>query len=370
MSYASIDTLQTMLKEQVFAHTLDAKKAAGRALGTVVELITFYMLREWGLHHCASIERGLPEYGNAEITHNVEFMLHPIRKTFVLASGGERHLTSGKILKALSDETLADFTETKGNTLLDRSGILRNCCLLAEGENCILEANLGNGNDVLLSDLYKHPFAMIECKRVGVEEGCKKGPQTIEKAKQGAYVAGAASSLQKVRNDRGELCGLMFVDGIPKVKPYAEMLDEAVSQDGQLKGFTLTIGIVSNHGNWFTAENKNKEMKVLAQAYDWLLFLTDDGLARFITDLLLQPLPRYAAVAHAFVDSYRSGRKANVFTKTKIDLAAHTALCEYFAGHRAEIESWFNVITPAAHDIGQLRSMLYILRDKNWRKYV
>ena len=43
---------------------------------------------------------------------------------------------------------------------------------------------------------------------------------------------------------------------------------------------------MSNHGNWFTSGNQNKEMKVLAQSYDWLLFLTDDGLAQFITDLL------------------------------------------------------------------------------------
>jgi hypothetical protein len=38
------------------------------------------------------------------------------------------------------------------------------------------------------------PYAMIECKRVGIEEGTTKGPQTIEKAKQGAYVAGTAFS--------------------------------------------------------------------------------------------------------------------------------------------------------------------------------
>jgi len=49
--------------------------------------------------------------------------------------------------------------------------------------------------------------------------------------------------------------------------------------DGQdkelLRYFILTVGVVSNHGNWFTAEDHNKELKVLAHSYDWLLFLTD-----------------------------------------------------------------------------------------------
>jgi len=36
MSYKSIDTLQNILGEKVFAHTKDSKKAAGRALGTFI----------------------------------------------------------------------------------------------------------------------------------------------------------------------------------------------------------------------------------------------------------------------------------------------------------------------------------------------
>ena len=53
-------------------------------------------------------------------------------------------------------------------------------------------------------------YAIFECKRVGVEEGSKKGPQTIEKAKQGAYVARTASSLQKIRTDSGEKFGIIY----------------------------------------------------------------------------------------------------------------------------------------------------------------
>ena len=81
MSYLSIDSLQKVLSEQVFFHTKDAKKAAGRALGTMIEIISYYLLNEWGLNDSISIERGLPEYGNPSITHNVEFTLHPLLQT-------------------------------------------------------------------------------------------------------------------------------------------------------------------------------------------------------------------------------------------------------------------------------------------------
>jgi hypothetical protein len=73
MPYLSIDELQRTLSGTVFQHTLDAKKAAGRALGTLIEIITYYLLNEWGITDSLAIERGIEEYGNAEITHNVEF---------------------------------------------------------------------------------------------------------------------------------------------------------------------------------------------------------------------------------------------------------------------------------------------------------
>src|SRR5437867_10766479 len=78
MAYESIDQLQKALAETIFGHTDDRKKAAGRALGTLVEVITFYLLKQWGLGKSIAIERGLAEYNNPEITHNVEYSLHPV----------------------------------------------------------------------------------------------------------------------------------------------------------------------------------------------------------------------------------------------------------------------------------------------------
>lgn len=62
----------------VFSYTKDPKKAAGRTLETIVEIITYYLLKTWELNDNLSIERRLEEYGNPAISHNVEYSLHPI----------------------------------------------------------------------------------------------------------------------------------------------------------------------------------------------------------------------------------------------------------------------------------------------------
>ena len=370
MSYQSIDTLQNVLKDDVFSHTKDAKKAAGRALGTMVEIITYYLLREWGLCDYISIERGLPEFGDEEICHNVEFTLHPILQLSKIKLEEESPLTTSKIIKALGEDVMGDFSQKKSNKLIDSNNVLRNSCLLAENNESLLVANLHKeriGKSIHVAKQYHSPFAMVECKRVGVEEGCKKGPQTIEKAKQGAYVAQMTSSLQKIWLN-GQRYGLICEEGTPLIKPYDELLYEIVNNDKPLKKFTLSIGVVSNHGNWFTAENKNKELKVLANSYDWLLFLTDAGLSEFVTSLLLNPTLKYQFVKKAFSSSYKEGKKANVFTKTKINKDAHDALCEYFSKNIKKIEGWFNVISPEGNHIDNLKTALINMANKNWEE--
>lgn len=366
--YKSIDTLQKALSRDVFFYTSDAKKAAGRSLGTFVEIITFYLLREWGLADSISIERGLPEYGNNTITHNVEFTLHPIldRECVEVSLPA----TSSKVL-GMSSSLLAGNLQKKANAVLDSRNILRNSCLLGEDDSHLLVANVKDVDaekakiDVVVQ--HAKAFAMFECKRVGVEEGSKKGPQTIEKAKQGAYVAQMTSSLQKVRDEQGNRFGLLYYKGKPIVRPYDDFLEDIISSEQYLNDFILSVGVVSNHGNWFTSENQNKELKVLAESYDWLLFLTDEGFSTFISDLLLSPLPKYVAVREAFKRSYKEGRRQNVFTKTKIDYNAHKVLSEYFSERREAIEKWFNVITPEQGSIEDLKEALFTLKNKDWR---
>lgn len=385
MPYESVDKLQRVLADEVFKHTKDPKKASGRALGTLVEIITFYLLKIWGLNNQISIERGLVEYGNPDITHNVEYSLHPIvRSSFLEIDKSEKSITSNVILKALasSEFDLKGF-ERKNNQLLSNN-VLRNACTIAISDTsflmCSIKSDIGEKLELHIYEQHKKPYAMFECKRVGIEEGMNKGPQTIEKAKQGAYVARTASSLQKIRSESGEMQGIVYKsDGSFIIKPYLKLMDEIIfsSEKELLRKFILTIGVVSNHGNWikknasgelnFSEENFQKELMVLAQSYDWLLFLTDKGLSDFIDKLLLNPTPEVKFLKDTFLSSYTEGKKKNQFTKVQMNIEADRILLKYFRENLSMVESWFNVISPNQKNLTSLKNELEELKNKNWK---
>lgn len=379
MAYQSVDQLQKILTEEVFHYAQDKKKAAGRALGTLVEVITFYLLKAWGLNDYISIESRLSEYGNSTISHNVEYTLHPVLKKYSFELPiSDGAITANRLLKNL--DIPENFTR-KNLNLLSQDYVLRNACTIATSLHSNLIATIddisGQNVFVKVCEQGLKPFAMFECKRVGVEEGTKKGPQTIEKAKQGAYVARSVSSVQKVRTDSGELYGITYADGeIVFSKPYEELLDEIIESNDSslLKNFILTIGVVSNHGNWFTANDPNKELKVLAQSYDWLVFLTDRGLAEFINELILHPAPDETAVREAFLSSYSSQsatkKNRNQFTKVSMHLDADLTLRRYFTSHLKKIENWFNILSPATRDISTLKTELHKLASKKWGEII
>ncbi len=376
MAYQSVDKLQKLLATKVFGYTTDAKKAAGRALGTLVEIITFYVLKSWHFEHSISIERSLPEYGNPDITHNVEFSLHPLlQQQLINFDSPKLPMTSSKLLPQIAKPIDTKLFRQLKTTLLTNSRILRNACTIGVGDSSSLVVFLDslekNKAEIALSELHSKPYAIFECKRVGIEEGTRKGPQTIEKAKQGAYVARAVSSLQKIRTASGDLQGLIF-RGSQTIysKPYVDLIKEIVASSDPilLADFVLTVGVVSNHGNWFTSNNHNKELKVLAQSYDWLLFLSDDGLAEFITELLLNPVPLLKPAKDAFLASYKARKKKNKFTKVQMDYKADQVLSSYFSTNLSRIEKWFNVIAPKQGDITQLKTELSELRSKDWKK--
>lgn len=377
MPYESVDQLQRVLTETVFHYAKDSKKAAGRALGTLVEIITFYALKSWGFERNVAIERPLPEYANDDITHNVEYSLHP--STLLLQAEFRRDslpLTTTKIARVEPISRLGVPADAmKSSALLSKDLLLRNSCTVCDLGGVFLNAYLEElGRDTgrySVMSLQRRPFAIFECKRVGVEEGMKKGPQTIEKAKQGAYVARMVSALQKVRLTNGTMGGLIQArDGQFRHGDYYELMAEIIASDlpDLLSRFILTVGIVSNHGNWFTSENHNKELRVLAQSYDWLLFLTDAGIAQFIDELLLNPTRGLEAARSAFVSSYTGERGVNQFTKVKIALAADTALQSYFTSRVQEIGGWFNIIAPVGKDLAVLKEELETLKAKNWRE--
>lgn len=377
MPYQSVDQLQKVLTQQVFHYAKDAKKAAGRALGTLVEIITFYALKSWGFEHNIAIERPLPEFANEEITHNVEYSLHPsVHSALVPFNEESLPLTARKILKNdLLSRICIEKNAIKSNSLLSKESILRNSCTIGETSDQFVNAYLdeykrGVGKYAVMS-LRRRPFAIFECKRVGVEEGMKKGPQTIEKAKQGAYVARTVSALQKIRFSDGRMGGLIQKsDGAIEFGDYYDLMARIIASNDPelLVRFVLTVGVVSNHGNWFTSDDHNKELKVLAQSYDWLLFLTDAGLSQFIDELLFHPTKALVPAKDAFLASYTGKKGLNQFTKVKIALSADAALQSYFRSNLTAIEKWFNVIAPAQKRLAVLKQELKTLKNKNWEE--
>jgi len=211
---------------------------------------------------------------------------------------------------------------------------------------------------------------IFECKRVGRDAKNNRGPQAIEKAKQGAYVARSVSSLHKIRNGKGEQMGIIHDDKYDTftIKPYEELIQELVNTNdiGKLQDFIMTVGIISNHGSWFTSENQNKEMMVLAQSYDCLLFLTDKGLSEFVEDTILNE-EKYPNISQAFYHTYsKDNHSGTQFTKIRMNYRAHLELMEYFRDNLSQIESWFNVIQPSGLTIDTLKDQMYRLCNKNW----
>ncbi len=232
MGFKSIDALQNDLADQVFHNRQDRKKAAGRALGTLVEVVTYYLLCSWDLRNHVVIERRLPEFANSRIVHNVEFSLHPIRALHDIGLDPiSRPVTPAKIRKQL--DVLRDF-QLKSNQVVSAKDVKRNAAVLVETQTGLFVAHVDqlseSACDLTVAELYLEPFAIFECKRVGVEEGQKKGPQTIEKAKQGAYVAQSVSSLQKVRSRNGQVQGIIEeADGKFRMAPYHSILREVIN---------------------------------------------------------------------------------------------------------------------------------------------
>jgi hypothetical protein len=106
---------------------------------------------------------------------------------------------------------------------------------------------------------------------------------------------------------------------------------------------------------------------VLAQSYDWLLFLTDQGLSDFIDKLLLNPIPEFQFLRDTFLSSYMEGKKKNQFTKVQMNIEADRILLKYFKDNIETVEKWFNVISPSQKSLKTLKDELEELKNKNWK---
>lgn len=362
MAYKSIDEVQNYFAKSIFNRTNDAKKASGRALGTFIELITYYLLKTWNFHNNMSIETRLPEYGHPDLTHNVEFTLHKVLEQQKLDINPETGLSTSDIIKKLGLSNNPNFRKVSSQKIVNiKENCIKNCTVIGLDKDCnyIAQADMLT-NKYVCSKLKNQAYAMFECKRVG-KEGTSKGPQTIEKAKQGAYVAIKVSGLQRITTENGEIKG--FIEG-KVAKDYYQCIDDIVSGKLSLPSFVLTVGVVSNHGNWFTAENQNKELKVLNNSYDWLLFLTDEGLTAFIQDMLEIPACR-KAFEYSYSSSEDGKKNPNIFTKSIVSVEADKALTQYFRKNIKKIEKWFNILTPRYKSLDELKEQLVKLGKRD-----
>ncbi|WP_423906426.1 hypothetical protein [Candidatus Spongiihabitans sp.] len=102
----------------MFHYTKDKKKAAGGPLGIVMEIITCYILKAWGFNNSTSIERWLVEYGNEDISHNVEYSLHPIINTYQVAVQNDGNsITATNIIRDLEAKIDISKFDKKNNNL-------------------------------------------------------------------------------------------------------------------------------------------------------------------------------------------------------------------------------------------------------------
>ena len=142
MAYESVDALQKALVAKVFHDRADTKKAAGRALGTIVELITFYLLREWGLLPHLVIEVKLPEFGCLEeIKHNVEFTLHPLRASESVVVP-KLPVSAAKVAREMRKPP----ESTRATNLLSAKGVLRNAAVVSVESDHFVIGNVDGWN--------------------------------------------------------------------------------------------------------------------------------------------------------------------------------------------------------------------------------
>ena len=182
MSYESIDSIQEALAGKEFANRKDAKKTAGRALGTVLEIITFYLLKDYGLEHNIAIERALSEYANPTVGHNVEFTLHSATELATMPYHGDNRVARASErtdFESATNKLLSKDAQAKNKRPFSGNSIRNAATIYDDTMNprfpSIINAYPDTSDDTIgIYRLAGQPFAMIECKRVGVEKGMKK----------------------------------------------------------------------------------------------------------------------------------------------------------------------------------------------------
>lgn len=351
-----VDEVQKRLQEEIFKDRVDTKKAAGRALGTIQEIIVWFLLETHDLGVRTLLEYQLPEYGSNDILHNVEFSVHPLRSIDSLPLKGTKNLSlrlPNKIINQHSkqkENLVSRVNVLETHRQFGRKVRLVNRCFVKNRVDWDYEeVYLGrykNQNEGELVTISKTPIAFIESKRVGLEEGTTTGPQTIEKAKQASYVALRSSKLQKIFHSSGVKGVIEMPDGKTIIDSYEKLWNDLIKkgETEMLRGVIRSIIFLSDHINWYVKGVEKKDLRILKQSYDWTIWIEDKGLAGFVEEFLLTD----GVVRDVFYKNYVERKKGGaLFTKNRLDDEVYSILFDFFQKNAKKIkETWLKVLTP------------------------
>jgi len=358
-SFGAIDEAQMALANEIFDSRESPKKAAGRAIGTLQEILAYSVLHHYELDSRTYLEYPLPEQGLEEVTHEVEFSIHPKVGERGAEISGRKHENA-----TLSDLDASSLYDSKANRLKkptlvhhdddgwDRirtnPGLLKQDDLKNWEYDSIPIAYYNNGNKKIVL-LDPQPIGFIECKRVGLEEGTTSGPQTIEKAKQATLVAFRTSRLQKIITSDGKK-GLLIDDDHVEVGNFEELWEDTLSEGDpeELRGVVRSVLFFSNHGNWYPQDNEGKGVKMIKSSFDWAVWVEDEGLIELIEFVLNDTDMRNAFNLH--VESSET-----ILTKSKFESDARESMLEFVSSNWDRIsEDWFTVLEPEGKSIEDL----------------
>jgi hypothetical protein len=369
----SVDDVQKILMDKIFSKSEASKKAAGRALGTIQEIIVWLLLDAHGLGNRTILEYRLPEYARPHITHNVEFSINPQRKVEQVRLESELHKTI-KLPQSIIDRHSVQKTSLNRsvrvidhNSQFQRPVRLINPSFVKNVEEWQADAlyfgQYIDNNQGSVVSVSKMPVAFIESKRVGLEVGTTTGPQTIEKAKQGSYTALRCSKLQKVFLPK-MTCGVIAknVGEQIKLRPYDEVWEEIIaSKDIELlNGIIRSVIFLSDHINWYVNGIAKKDLTILQQSYDWTIWINDQGLVNFVTDCILGNEEVFGAFSRNYTE--RTPGSLGFFTKNRIDDRVYRILLSYFNRNLQRIlKDWLCVLGPSGKQFSDLVTELKVI---------
>lgn len=367
--------------QEALSGLVGGQKTAGRRLGMILEIMTFLFFQSEGLGPSMRKGNQLPSFA-IDATHETDFSFHPIlQTTSVEFSDSENQNRLGSHRRPVPSTTFPivdqlNYLDSNSSIRTMKDKIIRNLTVnplavisVQDGERkdsgdplgqkicssiISLSSTTGSVCNASISRLANSAFAKVECKRVGIELTADSAPQTIEKAKQGAYAADHASSYQSILSRTGEKFGVVLGEEI-EIGPYQDLRRQIINGElpSMLEGFCSTVFFFSEPSNWQTSDGIwKKDLEVLSSSFDWVIYLTDEAFIHFCQRF-------HIADTDDEDDCVREWIHNNA-KLSEIPWNAYNQLMEY--ARENPPSEWFTVHTPDECDIAVLLEELHTLQ--------